>query len=355
MRKAVCYFVAGMFLLVLVLLGSCPASATANFLRLELEGKPVSLEEPIQILQGRSLLPMRTFFELCGAKIVWDGENDAVIAEKDGNKAVFPIGSQIVAVNGEVYKIDVPALLINNRSYIPIRAAGESLGYGVRWLPEGRVQMGHSVASDGKALNPYNVASVATGSYDRQWFLNDRKHFADLLRLVKTAPEAQEAVYKEYLALIKRREEIEKSAYTSPRGYTIYSPSITEKLNTLEIALQARSLLLRDIKLNRIGRLDDYYEANYNYFILWNENTLGNGGKIPEIVPTKPSGFDPKKIAKVLDSLPVPNKLYYGLKIWYLSGYPKESSTGGFFHPGYVGNFEGYIVVYDLTKEDRNW
>jgi len=64
------------------------------------------------------------------------------------------------------------------------------------------------------------------------------------------------------LALTKHKEKIDASAYHSKRGYTIYSPDITDKFNTLQMAAQARSLLLRDIELNQVKDLDAHYEKN---------------------------------------------------------------------------------------------
>lgn len=326
-------------------------SFQASSLQFEIEGKQVQLTKPILIVNGRSLLPMRDFFELCGAKVSWDNENRMAVAEKEGHKVVFPIDSQLIAVDGRIYGIDVPATIINDSTYIPIRAAGESLGFNVRWLPERKIQIGKSVVPDGKVLKPYNPEAVFLGNYDRQWYQNDRNHFAQLLRIAKTCSvEAKKVIYEEYLTLIRQREKIDVSAYRSKRGYTIYSPDITDKLNTLEIAIQARSLLLRDIEFNQVKGLDNYYEKNYLYLINWSDNEISKKSEsvvVPEIIPARYINFDQRKIASVLDSLPIPNAIFYGLKIWYINGYPKNINEAGFYRPGPIGNFNGGIVVYN--------
>lgn len=184
--------------------------------------------------------------------------------------------------------------------------------------------------------------TILEGNYDEQWYQNDRKHFATLLSTIKT-PETKNILYEEYLTLIKEREKLENSAYHSERGYTIYSPEITKKLNTLQFAVQSRSLLLRDIMLNKVKNLDFYYNSNYQYVVTGvSESTFA------QIVPEQ-NGFDINKVINAINSLPIPNGFLYGQKIWYINGYPKGKSEAGINIPGVLGNFDGNIVVYNFN------
>lgn len=315
--------------------------------KLEIDGEQVQLEKPILIVDGRSLLPMRTFFELCGASVSWDDKNRIAIAQKGDHKVAFPIDSQLIMADNQLFKIDVPAMIINDSTYIPIRAAGQSLGFNVKWDPKGVIQMGKAVASDGETFEPYIPETVLAGSYDAKWYQDDRNHFAVLFRIAKAFPEAKDVLYREYVVLMKQKEQIEAKAYRSKRGYTIYSPQITEQLNTLQIAAQARSLLLRDIELNKIRTMDDYYPKNYRYLVVGKEN------HIPDVVPTQKTNFNLNEVASIIDRLPIPDRLLHGLKIWYINGYLKDSSEVGYYVPGILGNFHSRILVFNVSTIPR--
>lgn len=67
--------------------------------------------------------------------VSWDSAAKQAVISKDGIKAVFRAGSNIVTVNGREMAMDygVTAEIKDNRMFIPFRAMGEILGYGVEW------------------------------------------------------------------------------------------------------------------------------------------------------------------------------------------------------------------------------
>lgn len=86
--------------------------------------------------EGRILLPMREFFETIGATVEWNDERKEVNAFFENNKVFLKIGSRDSIVNGVFKSLDVPPMLIEDTTYIPLRFAGESLGYEVLWNDE---------------------------------------------------------------------------------------------------------------------------------------------------------------------------------------------------------------------------
>ena len=84
-------------------------------------------------VKGRTLLPMRSLFESLGATIEWNQQTKTVTATKDKQTIVLTIGSKQTKVNGKTITIDVPALIIDERTYIPVRFVTESLGAKVEW------------------------------------------------------------------------------------------------------------------------------------------------------------------------------------------------------------------------------
>jgi phosphate transport system substrate-binding protein len=96
-------------------------------------GENLSFDAPPQIVQDRVLVPMRAIFEKLGASILWDGDTQTVTANKDGTEISLTIGKETASVNYNLVPLDVPAMIVNDRTMVPLRFISESLGAGVDW------------------------------------------------------------------------------------------------------------------------------------------------------------------------------------------------------------------------------
>lgn len=88
---------------------------------------------PPLVEKGRTLVPLRTIFEELGANVKWDEVTRTVIASKGNTVIKITINSTKVLKNGAVFKIDVPAKVINGRTLVPLRFVSEALGANVNW------------------------------------------------------------------------------------------------------------------------------------------------------------------------------------------------------------------------------
>lgn len=80
-------------------------------------------------IEGRSLIPIRSFIEAVGGTAEWDGTNNQVIVQLNpNNKVIFTVGSNIAIVNGVSKTMDIKAQIINGKTMIPLRFACESVG-----------------------------------------------------------------------------------------------------------------------------------------------------------------------------------------------------------------------------------
>lgn len=126
-----------------------PASATVRSVPVYVNGGRLSSDAMMIVEEGRTMLPMRALFSSLNTNVEWDQRERAVYAWTADREGVrFEIGSreaQILKMDknpgpgnwGEVTgqrKLDVPAIVADNRVYIPIRAASESLRADVRWI-----------------------------------------------------------------------------------------------------------------------------------------------------------------------------------------------------------------------------
>ncbi len=128
MKKLMIYF-----LLVSVLLSfASPALATGE-IKVYVDNRLLQLEDPPFIQDGRTLVPMRAFFEALGARVDWEPETQTAVGRRGGVTVRIPIGSTRPTVNGRIEQIDVAAQIVDSRTYIPLRFVGEALGDDVHW------------------------------------------------------------------------------------------------------------------------------------------------------------------------------------------------------------------------------
>lgn len=98
-----------------------------------INGQTQSYEQPAVNKNGRVLVPLRAIFESLGAKVEWNNSTQTVTATKGDITIVLTIGAKVAYVNGNPIDLDVPAQLINEKTMVPIRFVSEALGAEVKW------------------------------------------------------------------------------------------------------------------------------------------------------------------------------------------------------------------------------
>ncbi len=95
-------------------------------------------QDPV-IVDGRTLVPVRTIIETFDAKVDWVDENGVqkVIVNTADKNISMTINSKELYVNGERQEdLEVPAQLINDKTLVPLRVISESLGCSVKWVQD---------------------------------------------------------------------------------------------------------------------------------------------------------------------------------------------------------------------------
>ncbi|SNS93616.1 Copper amine oxidase N-terminal domain-containing protein [Anaerovirgula multivorans] len=85
------------------------------------------------VVDGRTMVPMKKIFETLGADIDWDGSTNTVTALKEDTKIVLKIGADTARINGKEVMLDVPAQVINGRTMVPLKFVSEAMGAEVSW------------------------------------------------------------------------------------------------------------------------------------------------------------------------------------------------------------------------------
>lgn len=92
-----------------------------------------NLDMPAVIIDDRTLVPLRAIFEKMGAKVTWDAELQMITAETEDKTIVMFINNKAGVVNGNAFNMDVAPKIINDRTMVPVRAIAEAIGASVLW------------------------------------------------------------------------------------------------------------------------------------------------------------------------------------------------------------------------------
>lgn len=115
---------------------STAAIAASNEPSVYLDGEKMTFDVNPFIENDRTLVPFRAIFEAVGAEVEWDGETRTVIAAREKNGETTFITLQIDStafVNSEEKTLDVPAKIVGDRTFVPLRFVIEALGEKVEW------------------------------------------------------------------------------------------------------------------------------------------------------------------------------------------------------------------------------
>lgn len=94
------------------------------------------LDVPPFIENGRTLVPFRFIGEALGAKVNWIAEEKKAIYELNEVKVEIIIGNKTAYVNGKPITLEVPPKISNGRTFVPLRFVSEALGASVIWEAE---------------------------------------------------------------------------------------------------------------------------------------------------------------------------------------------------------------------------
>lgn len=101
-----------------------------------LDNQLLQFDVPPQIINGRTMVPMRVIFEKLGAEVSWDSStNTAHAYNYEVMKGVsITIGApHMVDIYSNIIPLDVPAVIQNGRTLVPLRAISEAFRCDVQW------------------------------------------------------------------------------------------------------------------------------------------------------------------------------------------------------------------------------
>ncbi len=110
-------------------------SAMHNNINININNMPVTFPDAVPFIDSNSRVqvPIRVIAEFLNFDVNWDEDNRRVTIGNNDDIITLTIGDNIIYKNSASIVMDSPAVILNDRTYIPIRFIGEAFGYEVLW------------------------------------------------------------------------------------------------------------------------------------------------------------------------------------------------------------------------------
>jgi len=121
-----------------------PVMADEN-ISVMLNGEELTFDVSPQIINDRTMVPMRRIFEALGAEVEWINDTQTIVATHGERSIIMQIGNTEMSISESPYisfiattTLDVPPMIIDDRTLVPIRAVAEGLNAEVEWINDTR-------------------------------------------------------------------------------------------------------------------------------------------------------------------------------------------------------------------------
>lgn len=86
------------------------------------------------VVNGRTLVPIRSIVEAIGGKVGWNEAARQVSIDYSGRHVEMTLGSKIMLVDNKKTEMDVSAQTINGRTVLPVRFVSDGVGCKIEWI-----------------------------------------------------------------------------------------------------------------------------------------------------------------------------------------------------------------------------
>jgi len=122
-----------LLLVICVMFSICITSFASDSIYVVLDGTYISFDVPPQIINGRTMVPIRAIFEKMGAEVIWDADTRTAICTKDDTVVKMTVDSFDMHINDAIVRMDISPVIIDGRTLAPARYVAEAFGADVQW------------------------------------------------------------------------------------------------------------------------------------------------------------------------------------------------------------------------------
>lgn len=126
-------------------------------IRVTYNGSTMEVKPNPTIINGRTLVPLRSLMENFGSTVAWEPTDQSITIVRGNTTILLQIDNYVAEVNGRVITMDIAPKIINQRTYVPLRFISESLELSVQWDSKNQTV----VITDG---TPFFYEPVSIGS-----------------------------------------------------------------------------------------------------------------------------------------------------------------------------------------------
>ena len=126
------------FLTMLLLVSAITPVMADNNIKVRLGGELIKFDVQPQLINDRTMVPLRAIFEELGATVEWNSETRTVTSTKDDTTISLTIDNNVMKVNDSEVTLDSPACIVEGRTLVPVRAISEAFDLKVDWNGETR-------------------------------------------------------------------------------------------------------------------------------------------------------------------------------------------------------------------------
>lgn len=130
--KSVRYLLTALLILALV----TPSAAGASAPHILLDDWPLDFPVAPQFINSRTMVPFRAIAEALRVLVDWEDQTRTIRARGLGKTVVLQVDNPHANVDGTAVRLDVPPLILDSRTLVPLRFFSEVFGAGVAWEGE---------------------------------------------------------------------------------------------------------------------------------------------------------------------------------------------------------------------------
>lgn len=132
MRKLLRYF---FLILLFLLLATCQTAMAEEpgEIKIYFKNKQITSDVAPFIENNRTMIPVRMIAENMGYDVLWNPSNRKVTVLSTQQRIVLTIDKNVAMVGGDRVTMDTPAMIRNDRTFVPVRFISENFGYQVDW------------------------------------------------------------------------------------------------------------------------------------------------------------------------------------------------------------------------------
>lgn len=124
--------------------GVAPELLGKQGIKFLINGRVVQPEVEPFIENGTTFIPLRGVLEELGASVIWEAASKTVVIQAGHVSIELPIGSDAAKITKSVnegtveesFSLEIPARIVQGRTFIPVRLVAEALEFDVDWMAE---------------------------------------------------------------------------------------------------------------------------------------------------------------------------------------------------------------------------